>query len=94
MSLIIKNEEVVSLARQIADLTGENVTQAVAVALRERLENLKKMSDDEVRKRILQIQNLSNDAATRWAEPYGSGDHGDLIYEEIGLPKWLLTRLP
>lgn len=38
MALNIKSDETDHLARQLAKLTGENLTQAVTIALRERLE--------------------------------------------------------
>ena len=38
MSLNIKNEETCELARELATLTGESMTGAITVALRERLE--------------------------------------------------------
>ena len=38
MSLNIKNEETHRLARELAVLTGESMTGAITVALRERLE--------------------------------------------------------
>ena len=38
MSLNIKNEETCRLARELAELTGETITGAITVALRERLE--------------------------------------------------------
>lgn len=41
MSLIISSEEAERLARKLAQLTGESVTGAVTVALRERLERLR-----------------------------------------------------
>ena len=39
MALIIKNEETYRLAEQLAELTGESMTQAVTEALRERLDS-------------------------------------------------------
>jgi hypothetical protein len=38
MPLIIDDPEAESLARELADYTGESITQAVIIALRERLE--------------------------------------------------------
>ena len=38
MSLNIENDETVKLAHELANLTGETVSEAVTVALRERLE--------------------------------------------------------
>ena len=44
MALSIKTEEADRLARDLARLTGETMTQAVTVALRERLERQRSMS--------------------------------------------------
>jgi antitoxin VapB len=41
MPLNIKDPETDSLARQLAEVTGETITHAVGVALRERLERLR-----------------------------------------------------
>ncbi|MGA3264827.1 MAG: type II toxin-antitoxin system VapB family antitoxin [Terracidiphilus sp.] len=41
MSLNIKNEETHRLARELAQLTGESVTVAVTISLKERLERKK-----------------------------------------------------
>lgn len=87
MSLNIKNTEVVRLARQLAAATGENVTQAVAVAVRERLERIEQKSHYETAERAARIREIANDAASRWVEPYRSSDHGDLLYDKLGLPK-------
>lgn len=38
MALSIKNSEVDRLARELAELTGENLTEAISKALKERLE--------------------------------------------------------
>lgn len=38
MALSIKNEEADHLARELADTTGESITEAVVTSLRERLE--------------------------------------------------------
>jgi antitoxin VapB len=38
MALSVKNQEADRLARELADTTGESITEAVLVALRERLE--------------------------------------------------------
>jgi len=42
MSLNIKNEQTHRLARELAKLTGENVTAAVTIALQERLERVRR----------------------------------------------------
>ncbi len=42
MSLNIKNQETHRLARELAQLTGETMTGAITVALKERLEREKR----------------------------------------------------
>jgi len=81
MSMNIKNEEAHKLAREVADLTGETLTEAVTQALRERLARVRKR--DFVEKWLT----IGKDTAARWKEPYKSIDHGDLLYDEKGLPK-------
>lgn len=41
MALSIKNAEAIRLARELAELTGENITEAIYKALEERLEKEK-----------------------------------------------------
>jgi antitoxin VapB len=85
MSLNIKNEKTHRLIKQLARLTGENMTVAVETAVQERLERVRKKDDKEGRvQRILQI---ARECAPLWKEPYKSMDHGDLLYDEKGLPK-------
>lgn len=42
MAINIKNDETQKLTRELADLTGESVTAAVTVAVRERLERVRR----------------------------------------------------
>jgi len=84
MSLNIKNEETHRMARELAQLTGESMTTAVNEAIRERLERVRGKSKEEMVERILQI---GRDCASRLKEPYKSIDHGELLYDENGLPK-------
>lgn len=83
MALSIKNEETYKLAEQLAALTGENMTQAVTEALRERLDRLRQPRSG-LADRLLQI---GRDCAGRLREPFRSIDHGELLYDEKGLPR-------
>ena len=84
MSLNIKNEETHRLARELAGLTGESVTEAVTVAVRERLERVKSEQGSGLAERLLAI---GRDAARRWKEPYRSmEDPTEFLYDERGLP--------
>jgi antitoxin VapB len=84
MSLNIKNEEAHKLAQQLARMTGESMTEAVTEAVRERLKRVQDKRDAKLSDRLLEI---GQDCATRLKEPFRSADHGDLLYDEKGLPK-------
>jgi antitoxin VapB len=84
MSLNIKNEETHRLVRQLARLTGESMSAAVDQAVRERLDRVRKGGGTGMAERILKI---GRECAPRWKEPFRSTSHGDLLYDEKGLPK-------
>lgn len=84
MSLNIKNEQTHRLARELARLTGESMTTAVNEAIRERLERVQGKAKKSRVERILEI---GRECAAHMKEPYKSIDHGDLLYDEKGLPK-------
>ena len=84
MSLNIKNEETHRLAQELAKLTGESMTAAVDKAVRERLERVRNTKKGGLAERLLKI---GGECAPLWKEPYRSMDHGELLYDEKGLPK-------
>ena len=84
MSLNIKSEAAHVLARQVAELTGESMTAAVTEALRHRLQELQRVPDTSLAERLLLI---GKDCALHLKEPFRSIDHGELLYDERGLPK-------
>jgi antitoxin VapB len=81
MSLNIKNEETHRLAQELADLTGQSMSAAVNEAIREKLQRIKGKSVAD------QIMKIAKETGRLWKEPYKSIDHGDLLYDEKGLPK-------
>lgn len=86
MGLSIKNDETQRLARELAAATGETITTAITVAVRERLDRLHAETPDVVcaRKRL---RRLADDAAPRWRPDLSTRKHGDLLYDEHGLPR-------
>jgi len=80
MSLNIKNEETHRLVRELAALTGETMTTAVTAAVRERLKRVK--SKDTLER----IHRLREEFAAR-LKGRPLPDHGELLYDEKGLPK-------
>ncbi|MGH2889492.1 MAG: type II toxin-antitoxin system VapB family antitoxin [Solirubrobacteraceae bacterium] len=87
MSLNIKSEEAERLARALAGATGESMTSAVTIALRERLGRLDGQRDAEIAERAARLREIGKDAAKRWVEPYRSAEHGELLYDDQGLPR-------
>ena len=84
MAMNIKNEEAHRLAVELAELTGESLTAAVTQALRERLERVRQTGREGLAERLLAI---GRDCASHLAEPFRSIEHGDLLYDERGLPR-------
>lgn len=87
MSVNIKNDDTERLARELARRTGESVTRAVTVAVRERLERLGQQDEAAAIDRAARIRVIGRQAASRWVEPYRSAQHGDLLYDDAGLPR-------
>jgi antitoxin VapB len=84
MSLNIKNEDAHRMAQELAAITGETMSAAVTAAIRERLERARNNRKGSKYERIMAI---SRETAPLWKEPWKSIDHGDLLYDELGLPK-------
>jgi antitoxin VapB len=84
MSLNIKKEETHRLVRQLAGLTGESMTAAVEQAVRERLDRIRSDRGEGMAARLLKI---GKECAAHLKEPYRSVDHGEMLYDENGLPK-------
>jgi antitoxin VapB len=87
VSLNIKSDEAERLARELAAVTGESLTRAVTVAVRERLARLQHRDDAAAAERAARLREIAQDAAGRWVEPYRTAEHGDLLYDESGLPR-------
>lgn len=84
MSLNIKDEETHRLARELAQLTGESQSTAVTIAIRERLDRLHSEGHPGLADRLLAI---GRNTAPRLKEPFRSAEHGELLYDEHGLPR-------
>ncbi|NGM48083.1 type II toxin-antitoxin system VapB family antitoxin [Caulobacter sp. 602-2] len=84
MSLYIRNAEADRLARQLTERTGETLTEAVVVALRERLErtSAKPRTPEEKMAFMRMLQERS--AKLPVLDPR---DPDDILYDEYGLPK-------
>lgn len=80
MALNIKDEEVHALAKEIAQLTGENLTEVVRQALLVRKQALTKPERHaEARRLLAQMQQAVKESGARLSV--------DDLYDEWGLPK-------
>jgi antitoxin VapB len=84
MSLSIKNKETYDLVRELAEVTGESMTEAVTEAVRERLLRVRREHDTSL---LDDLRAIRKESAPLFKPPYDTADHGDLLYDELGLPK-------
>ena len=84
MGLNIKNPETYRLVKELAKRTGEPMTTAITVAVRERLDRIRSKQGAGLADRLLRI---GKDCAKRLKEPYRSANHDELLYDERGLPR-------
>lgn len=82
--LNIKNAEARTLASELATLTGESLTEAVTIALRERLERERKVRDREAK--IEAMLAMGREIRSHMREPVSSADHADIYDPKTGLP--------
>ena len=82
MSLNVKDPEAHRLAQAIAKETGQSLTRVVIDSLRERHEKLEKRKGKASLAELMAIARRASRAVKR---PYV--DHGELLYDELGLPK-------
>jgi antitoxin VapB len=86
MALSIKDPEADRLARSIAQRTGETITQAVIIALRERLarEQQKAQSTADTESLVAEMMAIGRHFASLPIRDNRSLD--DMLYNERGLP--------
>ena len=82
MSLTIDSEETCQLANELAQLTGETMPEAIAAALRERLER-----ERNIQERLKKMRAISERCASMLGPGPSAVEHGDFLYDEHGLPK-------
>lgn len=83
-SLNIKNAETCRLISELAELTGETMTAAVTVAVRQRLNQLRGKSRAGLAQRLLAI---GKDCADHLGDEFRTFDYDALLYDERGLPR-------
>jgi antitoxin VapB len=84
MTMNIKNREAHRLTKELSKLTGESLTTAVIESVRERLDRIRRERSGDLSTRLLEI---GRDCAARLKEPYRTIDHGEMLYDDHGLPQ-------
>lgn len=84
--LNIKNPEAYRLVRELADATGESMTQAVTEAVRQRLERLRAAAAPGKEFDVEEILAMAREIGERFPPGYLKAAFDDL-YGEDGLPK-------
>ena len=83
--ITIDDEHAIHLIEKLADLEGENTTTVVAEAVQEKLDRLQPAGNrKDLAKRLME---LSKRSAPLWNERHLATRHGDLLYDDDGLPK-------
>lgn len=81
MGMNIKNEEAHRLATQLGSIYDESLTEAVIVALRERL--ARATADD----RLERLRILAHDISIRMPKGLDRESVNSMLYNELGLPR-------
>ncbi|KAB2877273.1 MAG: transcription factor [Pseudorhodoplanes sp.] len=84
MTMNIKNREAYRLTKELSKLTGESLTTAVTESVRERLDRIRRERNGDLSARLLEI---GRDCATHLNEPFHTIDHGEMLYDDRGLPQ-------
>ena len=85
MSINIKNEETCRLASDLAQLTGETMTGAITVALRERL--ARERSERGAEARVRRLLAIGRRCANMLRDGPSAVEHGEFLYDGRGLPR-------
>ncbi len=85
MGLNIKNDETCRLAGELARLTGETMTGAITVALRQRLAREKRLRNADAR--VEELLAIGRRCAELLEPGPSAVEHGNLLYDDWGLPK-------
>ena len=81
MGMNIKNEEAHRLAAQVASIYDETLTEAVTVALRERLSRAQ--ADD----RLVTLRTLAHEISIRMPKGMTRDSVDSMLYNKSGLPR-------
>jgi antitoxin VapB len=86
--LNIKRPETYDLAKAVAARTGLSLTDAVTLALREKLAGLDEARQRDIAERMERVRQIARDFREAWGEPLPTREELDAeMYDEYGAPK-------
>jgi antitoxin VapB len=85
MAISIKDPKTDELARKISALTGESLTETIQNSLLDRLKVLQRSRIRSMNEN--RIREIQEQVRTKLPKDVHSLDHGDLLYDENGLPR-------
>jgi antitoxin VapB len=86
MALNLKNPETERLAKQLAHSTGETITRAVTVAIKERLERANSRSR-KAKGQLDRMIEIVNRTSSRIRDRRPSKELFDELYDDSGMPR-------
>jgi antitoxin VapB len=84
-SLNIKNEATYRLIRELAELTGESMTTAVTVAVRDRLARVRQ--EEPGGGMAERLREIGADMRARLPADFATGDPTETLYDRDGIPR-------
>jgi antitoxin VapB len=87
MALHIKSEQVDLLARKVAKKTGETITEAISVALAERLARLQNQTRDNEEELLRDVRAITARVSSKFRNDKRTArELIDALYDDQGLP--------
>lgn len=83
VQLNIKDPETIRLARELAEMTGQPITQAIRAALERELAELDRVKEERMEK----LRSIVKESRSLWKPEFLNTDLDELLYDERGLPK-------
>lgn len=84
MRMRAKKAEIYRLAKKLAGLIGISLTGEITNTVRKRLPMLRREHGSDLAANLLRI---GRECAAHFREPFRSIDHGEMLYDQRGLPK-------
>lgn len=85
MSLTINDHEVYGLARELAQLTGQSITNVVRNALQRERNRIEHLQQRE--RRTEELLAIAQNCAAHIRQPVTAANHGDMLYDNTGMPQ-------